>query len=221
MERRLWPRLVGGWLALVVLGGPPTGTRAAEPDPPAQVVQRLIQALGNVPTGPGQPPPGTAVSSPVALLDLPGISQQALGTYWDAWSPQKQQRFVAVLTQLLDHVVVRKTARLFQRLEVAVTTERITGAHAVVSTTMQHPQEGLLALEYRLTQHGQTWRVRDVLLDGVSLVQGLRAQFHQILTTSSVDALLHRMQQQLIGLPVPAAPTREPGDARARDQRSE
>ena len=82
-------------------------------------------------------------------------------------------------------------------LEMTATTERLSGQQAVVHTSLRHPTEGQLGIDYVLVRSGNAWRIHDVVLDGVSLAANLRAQFNQIITQYSYAELLRRMREKL------------------------
>jgi phospholipid transport system substrate-binding protein len=66
-----------------------------------------------------------------------------------------------------------------------------------VKTTVKHPKEGLVSVDYRLSQDGGVWRVQDILLDDVSLAANLQSQFNKIITENSYAELLRRMREKL------------------------
>ena len=75
--------------------------------------------------------------------------------------------------------------------------ENIAGQRATVKTTVRHPKEGLVSVDYRLVQEGGVWRVQDILLDDVSLAGNLQSQFNKIITENSYADLLRRMRDKL------------------------
>jgi phospholipid transport system substrate-binding protein len=185
---------------------------AAEVDTPTAVVDRLIAAISRVGTAePGNvvrsEPPGdaTAATAAHAMLDVPGMSQRTLGKHWEGRSIAEQQEFIALFTQLLSQIVFPKSAAFFHSLKMTATTERITGQEAVVQTMLRHPKEGHIAIDYLLVRPGDTWRIHDVVLDGVSLATNLRAQFNQIITQHSYPELLRRMREKLAHATLQAA----------------
>jgi phospholipid transport system substrate-binding protein len=48
-----------------------------------------------------------------------------------------------------------------------------------------------------MLRHGDRWLIYDVSAEGVSLVANYRAQFNNIIRTSSYDALLERMRSRI------------------------
>jgi ABC-type transporter MlaC component len=71
------------------------------------------------------------------------------------------------------------------------------GADAVVETTVSHPKEGQITIEYKLRQAGERWTLTDVLLDSVSLVTNVRTQMQQVIAKESYQGLLKRMREKL------------------------
>jgi phospholipid transport system substrate-binding protein len=191
-------------LSCMLLGSTVGVHIAAEPEPPMQLVQRLVQAIIRMkPTNNSnlsaadQAANAAAAKEANAILDLPAVGQRTLGKHWQARTPAEQQEFVALLEQLFTKVAYPKSAEFFNSLEVNFAKENITGQRATVKTTVKHPKEGLVSVDYRLSQEGGMWRVQDVLLDDVSLAANLQSQFNKIITENSYAELLRRMRDKL------------------------
>lgn len=207
MGRHVDGRLRGWswWALLVVLLWSVTGgSAAAEPEGPAQHVQRLIQAIGSIKAANNgnlsmadRTSNEAAAKVANAILDIPGVSQWALGKHWNGHSPAEQQEFITLLEQLFAKVAYPKSAEFFGDLTITVTGERISGQRAVVKTTVRHPKEGMVSIDYQLLQHDENWRVRDILLDDVSMATNLRSQFNKIISEHSYAELLRRMREKL------------------------
>ena len=177
---------------------------AAEPEPPMQLVQRLVQAIirmkptNNSTLSVADQAANTAAAKEAnAILDLPAVGQRTLGKHWPARTPAEQQEFVALLEQLFTKVAYPKSAEFFHGLEVNFAKENIAGPRATVKTTIKHPKEGLVSVDYRLSQEGGVWRVQDILLDDVSLTANLQSQFNKVITENSYAELLRRMRDKL------------------------
>src|SRR5216683_5456012 len=63
---------------------------------------------------------------------------------------------------------------------------------ALVRTEVQARYGNDMQLDYLMARSGKGWLVRDVVIDGVSLVENYRAQFARILRTSSYADLVLR-----------------------------
>jgi phospholipid transport system substrate-binding protein len=189
---------------LVLLWGLGGYRVVAETESPKQLVQRLIQAISSIKQGENgqlteveRTKNAAAVQTANTILDVPAVSKWTLGKHWEERTPTEQQEFVQLLEELFAKVAYPKSAEFFGDLTVAIGGERITGPGAVVKTTVSHPKEGLVAIDYRLTQSNGSWRVRDIILDDVSLATNLRSQFNKIITEHSYAELLRRMREKL------------------------
>ena len=177
---------------------------AAESESPMQLVQRLVKAIIRMrPTNNSnlsaadQAANADAAKEANAILDIPTVAQRTLGKHWQAVTPAQRQEFIALLEQLFTKVAYPKSAEFFHGLEINFAKETISGQRATVKTTVKHPKEGLVSVDFRLAQEGSVWRVQDILLDDVSLAANLQSQFNKIITENSYAELLRRMRDKL------------------------
>jgi phospholipid transport system substrate-binding protein len=54
-----------------------------------------------------------------------------------------------------------------------------------------------IPMDYRLMKRGDDWKVYDVLIDGISLVQNYRGQFAAILRASSYEHLVQMLREKI------------------------
>jgi phospholipid transport system substrate-binding protein len=176
---------------------------AAESETPMQLVQRLVQAIARIKpanstlSGTDQAANAATAKEANAILDIPAVAQRTLGKHWQARTPAEQEAFIALLEQLFTKVAYPKSAEFFHGLEINFAKETVTGKRATVKTTVKHPKEGLVSVDYRLAQNGGGWHVQDILLDDVSLAANLQSQFNKIITENSYAELLRRMRDKL------------------------
>ena len=201
--RNRWSALCSIFVC-VLLGSTVGVYVAAESEPPMQLAQRLVRAIISIkPSKDGplsttdQAANATAAKEANAILDIPAVAQRTLGKHWQTRTPAEQQEFIALLEQLFTKVAYPKSAEFFHGLEVNFAKENIAGQRATVKTTVKHPKEGLVSVDYRLVQEGGVWHVQDILLDDVSLATNLQSQFNKIITENSYAELLRRMRDKL------------------------
>jgi phospholipid transport system substrate-binding protein len=51
-----------------------------------------------------------------------------------------------------------------------------------------------IPIDYRLLREGNTWRIYDFLIEGVSLVSNYRSQFNRIIQQTGYDDLIKKMK---------------------------
>ena len=110
----------------------------------------------------------------------------------------KQQEFVKIFEQLLFNTYLdRVETYTCSNEQVLYDNEMIEGSSAVVKTRVSGYKEKDVAIDYRLRLKDGQWKVYDVVVEGISLVNNYRQQFNAILAKESFDGLLKRMQEKL------------------------
>ena len=130
-------------------------------------------------------------------LAIQELAKTVLGAQWEKIGATEQKNFTQLLVNLFQKVAYPKSAAFFSDLRIDYTNERIDGGEAVVATTVSHPKEGQIAIEYQLRQAQGKWMIHDVLLDGVSMVTNVRTQIQQVIVKESYQGLVKRMRDKL------------------------
>jgi phospholipid transport system substrate-binding protein len=163
---------------------------------PTNTIKRLLDAVRSYKTA-DRTASANAQKVVEGTLPIQDLSKQVLGPHWEKLSAAEQKNFIQLLQDLLAKVAYPKSAEFFGDLQIDFVGERVTGADAVVETTVSHPKEGQVTIEYKLHQAGDHWTLNDVLLDGVSLVTNVRTQMQQVIAKESYQGLLKRMRDKL------------------------
>ena len=69
--------------------------------------------------------------------------------------------------------------------------------YASVRTAVVNKRDLNVEVEYRLLQRHGDWQVYDVVIEGVSLVNNYRTQFHNIVSQESYEALVKKLKLKL------------------------
>ena len=131
------------------------------------------------------------------VFDFRDAASVAVGPLWLSRSPLEQEEFIRLFADLLERgylAVFSSKASIRDGVTVQYLAESIAGEWASVPTRVRTRTGEELPVEYRLARREERWTVRDVIVDGVSLVGNYRAQFSRILGMSSFPDLLVRMR---------------------------
>ncbi len=134
-----------------------------------------------------------------ARFDFDEAARQALGLAWRDRTPAERSRFTALFRELLERSYAARLAA-YDAARVEYTGERVDGDHATVNTRVVTRQDTDVPIDYRLLRAGDGWRVYDVLVERVSLVDNYRTQFRDILARASYDALVGRITARVDAL---------------------
>ena len=122
------------------------------------------------------------------------MSRRSLGAPWKTLSDQEKQEFVdlfrTILTSSYAHKIETYSGESVQYLN-----ERTEKNYAEVRTKVLSGKTKI-PLDYRLINKAEEWRVYDVVVDGVSLVNNYRGQFTKIIRASSYSDLVERLREK-------------------------
>lgn len=185
---------------LMGLAGPVPDSAWA--DDPRATVQQLIQSIQKMhhqkpPTAEQRQANEQISRQAVAHLNVRQVSQKTLGKYWKQRSKEEQDRFVQLLGDLFRYVAFPNSSKFFGAMNLTYAPTRMNGKRATVPLTIVHPEEGEVGLEFVLEQNSRRWKVVDVVLDGVSMRNNLRAQFYKLLKQHDYRELLRRLEKKL------------------------
>jgi phospholipid transport system substrate-binding protein len=133
-----------------------------------------------------------------SFLDVDELGKRALRDHWDKLSDQEKKEFSTLLRELVEASYVRA---LRSQLEYDVTYVGETAKDANVRVATEvHPQKGkrkqTISVDYVLHQDQSSWRVFDLVTDGVGLVENYRSQFNKVIAKEGVSGLLSRMRKK-------------------------
>ena len=122
------------------------------------------------------------------------MSRRSLGVHWKNRTPQERQEFVKLFTDLLENAYAGKIEG-YKGEKIRFGKETLDLPYAEVKTTIVTPQEQEFSVEYRLLADGSRWRVYDIVIEGVSLVNNYRSQFAGILQKSSFEEMTKQLKE--------------------------
>ena len=127
-------------------------------------------------------------------FDYQEMSRRALGAPWNTLSDKDKQEFVGLFQTLLTSSYADKV-ETYSGEGVQDLKERTEKDFAEVRTKVLTGKTEI-PLDYRLLNKGTDWRVYDVVVDGVSLVNNYRGQFSKILRASTFADLLDQLRKK-------------------------
>ena len=131
-------------------------------------------------------------------FDCPGIARFVLGRYWRTATPGEQKEFLKLFE---DYVVFVYTARLsdFGGEQFKIAGSRLDSDSVIVTTdviTPGAPQP--LKIDWRLVNDDGTYKISDVIVEGVSMAVTQRSEFASVIQRhgGQVQGLLELMRQK-------------------------
>ncbi|MBI5444739.1 MAG: ABC transporter substrate-binding protein [Deltaproteobacteria bacterium] len=130
------------------------------------------------------------------LFDYEEICARAAGKNWAGFTPAQKTAFTDAFTELLSNTYIRKIQSNFHSEKVVfLSEEALPNGRASVRTRVVR-EGGDVPVDYNLNVKGGNWRIYDIHVEGVSLIQNYRSQFSQILLKESPDQLIERIRKR-------------------------
>ena len=133
-------------------------------------------------------------------FDFAEMGKRSLGSHWQKRSPQEQKQFIELFSELVEASYI-DAIDSYNGEKIVVGNEKQDNEFAEVSTKILTKKGEEFAVDYRLRQADKAWKVYDVVLENVSLVNNYRSQFNRVIAKSSYDELLSKLKQKQFDTP--------------------
>lgn len=200
IRRQNWPAVALGMLLFLT---PDFGFAGAATDQLKQSVDKIQTILAD----PSLKGDAKAASRRQKLkevvserFDFNEMAKRSLGSQWQKRTVNEQQEFVRLFTELLEGTYLSKLEE-YSGEKIQFVNERQEKDFAEVNTKLINKKGEEFALDYRLLNLNGDWKVSDVVIENISLVNNYRSQFNRVLSRSSFEDLLQAMKQKKIGAP--------------------
>ena len=127
------------------------------------------------------------------------ITRRAVGPGWRQFTPEQQARTISLFTD----VVIRTYADRFEigdrpgvTYSKSVTPDPKRPALRELSTTIDYAGKKYSVL-YRVEQAGESWRIYDVIIEGVSMIANWRAQLNPIYQRGGAAGVIAALEKNL------------------------
>jgi phospholipid transport system substrate-binding protein len=129
-------------------------------------------------------------------FDFEEMAKRSLGAEWRRQPPAKQKEFVDLFTELLRNSYV-ESIESYGGSKIVYNRESQDGNYAEVGSKITAHQGEEFSIDYRLMLEGGAWKVYDVIVENISLVNNYRSQFRRILGRSSFAELLQTIRDKI------------------------
>ena len=125
------------------------------------------------------------------------MAKRALGRPWKEQPPDKREEYARLFKQLIFNTYIdRLEGYTGSHFQASYDSEKLEGDYALVKTHILYGNNNV-EIDYRLHLDQGQWKVYDVVVEGVSIVENYRSQFMSILTNQPFDSLLNMLRQKV------------------------
>ena len=130
------------------------------------------------------------------LFDFVELSKRTLGLNWNNFTPEQRKEFVHLFETILKDAYIEKITS-YDNEPVNFTKEAPLSETTVeVSSVVVLKGGQQVPINYRVIKKENDWRVYDVVIEGVSLINNYRTQFREILGNNPPEKLLETLRKK-------------------------
>jgi phospholipid transport system substrate-binding protein len=125
------------------------------------------------------------------------MAKRSLGPYWTTLKERERQEFVAAYQNFMSAVYSQIQGAAGQYIQYL--NER-REANYVEVRTLVPSYKADTSVEYRVQSDGGDWKIYDMVVDGVSMVDNYRGQFNRIIRSSSLETLVDQLRTRSLDI---------------------
>ena len=130
------------------------------------------------------------------MFDFDEISRRALARHWQTLQREEQTEFVTLFRDLLERAYLRQVEAAGGEKITFLSESMEDGGSATVRSKVVTRQGGEMPLDYRMHVRDGSWRIYDVVVQGISFIASYRTQFDRVIRAESYGALRERLQKR-------------------------
>lgn len=131
------------------------------------------------------------------VFDWEQMARSSLGVYWRDLDAAERSEYIVVFKEILAQQYMSDIDRSTGTERVVMTGADKKGPNIVVKTLLITHSRERVPVFYFMHPQAKSWRVHDVSIEGVSLVNHYRKSFHRFLVNDSFASLMQRLKQKL------------------------
>lgn len=132
------------------------------------------------------------------FFDWEGMAQTALSVHWRDRTPSERKEFTDLFARFLDRTYMdriedysgEKIEYLGEEIDKDYADEAVVKANVITAKNTAIP------VEYMMIELDGSWKVYDVLIEGVSLLRNYTSQFNSIILRSSYEELVKMLKEK-------------------------
>jgi len=130
------------------------------------------------------------------LFDFVELSKRTLGMNWNKFTNVQRKEFVELFKTILKDAYVDKITAYTDE-QVSFTKEVPLSETTVEVQSVVVTKSGSVPIYYRTIKKDSGWKVFDVVIEGVSLINNYRTQFREILGNNPPEKLLETLRKKV------------------------
>lgn len=132
------------------------------------------------------------------VVDFVRMTRMAVGPKWRTATPEQRTELQSLFRAQLTNVYSGALATVKdQTVKLAPNRVKPTETDAIVRTLLVAPGKPDMRINYRLKKVKGEWRIIDVDVEGIWLVDNYRSQFASVVNSSGIDGLIKSLREKV------------------------
>ena len=131
-----------------------------------------------------------------ARFDFAEMARRSLGRHWRRRTPPERKEFIRIFTDLLERTYIGQFDS-YHDDKFVVLKETLDGNYAEVKTQILTSKGEEFSVNYKTHLVSGEWKIYDVEIENISMVNNYRAQFKRVLSKSSYEVLIQKINNKL------------------------
>lgn len=131
------------------------------------------------------------------IVDIPFIGRFVLGRHWHVATPAQQKAYLQAYEPFLMKGYVGRIAKYTGQSYKLGSTKQETDGSVVVRMEILDPGNPSVLVDYRLRDEKTSFKVTDIVVEGVSLLNTQRAEFNAVVNNKGLDYLIGALNKKV------------------------
>jgi phospholipid transport system substrate-binding protein len=130
------------------------------------------------------------------MFDFDEISRRALARHWQTLQREEQAEFVTLFRDLLERAYLTQMEGASVEKITFLSEAMESGGSAIVRSKVTTRRGSEIPLDYHMHVRDGSWRIYDVVVQGLSFIASYRTQFDRVIRAESYGSLRERLQKK-------------------------
>lgn len=131
------------------------------------------------------------------VMDVEWIGKFVLGHYWQPLTTEERRVYLTAYKKYLSNTYVSKLKEFNDQKVVIKNVKKLDDGQYIMSTEIQAPDSSI-KVEYRIKETNTSYKIRDIIAEGVSLLNTERTQFGTALNNKDIYALNDLLNTKIV-----------------------
>lgn len=132
----------------------------------------------------------------VPNIDIPTITRKVMGKYWKTASADQQTRFMKEFQTYMTRFYAKAFASYKDQVIEFPSDQPLLEDNnqlAVIKTKIVQPDGRVIPVDYKLKLDANSWKVVDIVIEGISLVINNQKQYSQLIAQEGLDTVITKL----------------------------